>query len=903
MFSRTVRLAFSPPASFLPLGALLALACATHTVPPGFGRASNDAPAVTAPPPPALRLPDIARPRRQAVDLHLSPTIEAFAGSTDIEIELRAATPVVWLHAAGLTIQRAEWRGPTPMPLTTATSGEFLALIGARTWLPGRGTIHLEFTGRMPTREERGVYRQAEEGAWYVFTQFEATDARRAFPCFDEPSFKIPWQVTLEVPAGSRAFSNGAQLSETPAGTGKRVVFAETRPLPSYLVAFAVGPFDVVAAGTAGRRSTPIRIIVPHGKSAHVAYAAATTGQILARLEDYFDIPYPYDKLDHIAVPQKGGAMENPGLVTFATDIIFGKPGQRDIGLERGYTHVAAHELGHMWFGDLVTAAWWDDIWLNEAFANWIDAKVVDDWHPDWDGPVLRVEARGQAMGQDALVSARRIRQPIESPHDIESAFDAITYNKGAAIITMFEAYQGAAPFRAAVRGYLQRHADGNATAADFLGDVGHALGQPEIFARAFSTFLDQAGIPLLTTQLACAAGQPARLKLSQQRYLPLGIPGVTPPAPQLWDIPVCARHPGGRVCALISGPDASMDLPDSVGCPAWVMANADGNGYYRVFYQGDLLQRLLHKGGKSLTVPERLGLLGDVGALVRSARIPYGEALALVPSLAQDDSRHIVDSMAGLVGGLSNALVPEDLRPKYQRFVTRSFGARARQLGWVARPGDSDDTRLLRPTVLAMMVQDAEDRALQSEARALADKWLAAHDAVAPELVDLVLDAAARHGDRALWDRWLGAAKAERDRSDREHLLGALASFLDPTLVAENLRVALSEDFDPRESMILIRGAAGDRRTRQQAWDFVKQHYQQIVARMPADYGARLVSIGRGFCDAQHRQDLEAFFKDKIGQSRGGPRILAQTLERLDLCIALRAAQQDSVTAFLKAQ
>jgi alanyl aminopeptidase len=301
--------------------------------------------------------------------------------------------------------------------------------------------------------------------------------------------------------------------------------------------------------------------------------------------------------------------------------------------------------------------------------------------------------------------------------------------------------------------------------------------------------------------------------------------------------------------------------------------------------------------------VPERLGLLGDVGALVRSARIPYGEALALVPTLAKDDSRHIVDSMAGLVGGLSNALVPNDLRANYQRFVARSFGARARQVGWAARPGDSDDTRLLRPTLLAMMVQDAESPALQAEARTLADKWLGDHNAVAPELIDLVLDAAARQGDRALWDRWLAAARAERDRGDRERLLGGLGDFVDPTLVAENLRVSLSDDFDPRESMILIRGAAADRRTRQQAWDFVKQHYDRIVARMPADYGARLVSIGRGFCDVQHRQEIEGFFKDKVGQSRGGPRILAQNLERMNLCIALRAAQQDSVTAFLKTQ
>jgi alanyl aminopeptidase len=894
----------------LPL--LLALACATQTSPPAGPHAappgsSNHGTAPSVPPPPALRLPDVARPLRQAVHLRLVPTIEDFSGSTDIEVDVRAPTSVIWLQAALLTVQRAEWRaGGETVRLNATASDEFLALTrdgGAPAWTPGRGTVHLEFSGKMPARDDRGVYRQEENGDWYVFTQFEATDARRAFPCFDEPSFKIPWQVTLDVPSDALAFANAPQVSETPAGASKKVVFAETKPLPSYLVAFAVGPLEIVDGGKAGRGHTQVRIIVPRGKTAEVAYAAKTTGAILERLENYFDIPYPYEKLDHVAVPQKGGAMENAGLITFGTDTIYGKPGQRDIDLERGYLHIAAHELGHMWFGDLVTAAWWDDIWLNEAFASWIDAKIVDEWHPDWDGPVRRVEQRGRAMGQDSLMSARRIRQPIQSHHDIENAFDTITYIKGEAIITMFEAYVGAPPFQKAVRSYLGRHANGNATAADFLGDVGAAVGQPEIFARAFSTFLDQPGLPLLSARLDCQPGKTAQVALEQQRYLPLGSPGAAVPAPQIWQIPVCVRHPGGRACSLVSEPRASIELPQSKTCPAWVMANAEATGYYRVQPQGDLLQRLLRGGGKSLSVAERLNVLGDMGALVRSARLPYGEALALVPALAKDQSRHIVASMADLVGGLSNSFVPDELRPRYQRFVTRAFGARARQLGWLPRPNDSDDTRLLRPTLLAAMVEDAEDVPMQVEARALADKWLADHKAVPPELVDLVLDGAARRGDRALWDKWLTAAKAEKDRADREHLLMGLGDFLDPALVAENLRLTLSDAFDPRESMMLLFGAAGDRRTRQAAYDFMKQHHDEILARMPPDFGGHLPGIGRGFCDSTHRQDIEAFFKDKIGRSRGGPRALAQILERIDLCIALHTAQQDSVRKFLAQQ
>jgi alanyl aminopeptidase len=889
---------------------LLDLACRHGSAPPragspGASGAMTSAEASAAAlVPPALRLPDHVRPQRQAVSLRISPNEPAFSGSTDITLDVRVATSVIWLHAAELAITGAELRGgAAPLPLTPASKGEFLALVAARPIAAGHVSLHVTFTGKMATRDDRGLYRQEDGSDWYAFTQFEASDARRAFPCFDEPSFKIPWQLTLEIPGPNLGFANTAQVSQHPAADGwKQVVFAETKPVPAYLVAFAVGPFEIVDGGKAGKRPTQVRIIVPRGKAGQVAYAARTTGETLARLENYLGMPYPFDKLDHVAVPMKGGAMENPGLVTFGTDTIYAKPGERDIALERGYLHIAAHELGHMWFGDLVTTAWWDDLWLNEAFASWIDSKVVDAWHPEWAGQVLRVQARSGAMNQDALISARRIRQPIESQHDVENAFDAITYEKGSAIIAMFESYVGEAPFAAGLRNYLGRHAHGNATAADLLQDIGAVVGDADTFARAFSTFLDQPGVPLLGAELRCAPDQPPRLLVTQQRYLPLGSPGAVAPAAQRWDIPVCVRLPQGRVCTLVKTAQATIDLPGKT-CPAWVLANADSRGYYRVQYQGDLLQRLLRDGGKALTVPERLGLLGDVGALVRSARLPYGEALGLAPGLAKDENRHILANVASLVGGVSDNFVSDELRPRYRRFITRTFGEHARKLGWMPRAADSDDTRLLRPTLLALLVDEAEDPALQKSARGLAVKWLTDRSAVAPEMIGLVLVAAAQHGDRALWNQFHAAAKAENDEMDRERLLTGLGSFLDPELVAANFGVALSKDFDPRESFSLVWRASNDRRTRQLAYDFVKQHFDDIIARMPLDFAARLPQVGRGFCDVEHRRDLEAFFTERSARARGGPRALAQTLERVDLCIALRAAQQASVSDFLQKQ
>jgi alanyl aminopeptidase len=852
------------------------------------------------PPPPTLRLPATVVPRRQEVTLDLDPNRDSFEGNTRIELEIRERTNVIWLHAVGLKIHRVQASNAPVEFLTPMQSDELLALVSPLPIEAGPVTVEIDFSGKLPARDARGVYRQEERGDWYVFTQFESTDARRAFPCFDEPSFKIPWQLTLDVPEKALAFANTPVQAERPFGSGiRRVTFAQTRPLPSYLVAFAVGPFEVVDAGRAGRKPTPVRIIVPRGKREEAGYAVKVTGEVLRRLEDYFDIPYPYEKLDHIAVPQKGGAMENPGLITYGTSNILGKPGEKNIALERGYASVAAHELGHIWTGDLVTTAWWDDIWLNEAFATWIASKIVDQMHPHWQGEAARVQSRNAVMRNDALASARRIRQPIESKHDIANAFDGITYQKGAAVIEMWERFFGPERFRDGVRRYLKKHADGNATAHEFLTEVeGEDKGAH--LADGFATFLDQPGYPLVKASLVCAKGQPPKVTLSQSRYRAAGA-ASTPD--QSWLVPVCVRDPSGRVCDLLGDKPAEVVLPETRGCPAWVLPNAGGGGYYRVDYQGNMLKNLLADGGRALTVPERLSVLGDVAALVNNGSLPAGQALELVPALAHDFNRHIVGVTAGMIGGLSDHYVPDDLRPNYRRFVERTYGARARALGWKPRPGEEDDTRLVRSQLVWLVGNDGEDSALRAEARALAHRWIADRKAVEPELIGSALTLAAKGGDRAFWDQLHAAARAEKDRRDRNRLLDALGSFEDPALVDESLKLALTDEFDPRESMALLFGAAGDRRTRQQAYDFVKANYDTLLARLPKQWGAGMVRLASGFCDAAHRADAEAFFKERTTAQEGGPRTYAQTMESIDMCIARRTRDQPSVKAFLTRQ
>ena len=358
-----------------------------------------------------------------------------------------------------------------------------------------------------------GIFRQKTGDDWYAFTQFEATDARRAFPCFDEPSYKVPWRLALTIPKGDIAVSNTPVAKEVSAGDGLRtVIFEETKPLPSYLVAFGIGPFDVVDAGRAGIKHTPIRMIVPRGQASEARYAVETTGQILALLEKYFGTPYPYAKLDNLVIPQtvRFGAMENAGLITCNERILLAKPAEETADFKRGWASVCAHETAHQWFGDLVTLAWWDDTWLNESFATWMSRKIVEQWKPEWDTPVSNVAARAGTMEGDSLATARKIRQPIESKGDIDNAFDNISYGKGAAVLAMFEAWVGPEKFQKGVRRYLGEHAFGNATYKDFLNAL-EAEGGAGV-GKAFATFLDQPGVPLVSLDLVCGSGAPPAL-------------------------------------------------------------------------------------------------------------------------------------------------------------------------------------------------------------------------------------------------------------------------------------------------------------------------------------------------------------------------------------------------------
>jgi aminopeptidase N len=856
--------------------------------------------------PPNLRLPHDVEPVRSTLDLNLDPKADTFTGVVTIDLRVVHSTDHFWVNATDITITKSHFvqAGKTIQANLVPGGEDFVGFQFATRLSEGAAQLELTYRGKVNLRSSEGLFRSEEHGDSYLFTQFEPLDARRAFPCFDEPSFKIPWQLTLRVPQELVAVSNTGIDKETALGSGIKLVrFKETKPLPSYLIAFAVGHLEFVDGGTAGAHHVPVHIVLPRGDANRAKYAASVSGEILTRLEHYFGIPYPYDKADQVAIPLSfGGAMENPGLVTYDANILLSPPGGDTTVHQRRYVEFAAHELAHQWFGDMVTMAWWNDVWLNESFATWMSAKLIADWKPEWNTQAENQDARLTAINADTKASARRINQPAESKSDIGDAFDGITYEKGGSVLAMFENAIGPKAFQQAIHDYLVEHMFANATAEDFLSSLAKKSNQN--MATAFSTFLNQNGVPELTVKLDCSRQETPSLHISQTRLLPIGSKGS---GNALWEIPICAAlSSNGRpqqVCHLLAKPNDEMKLPGT-GCPDWVLANAQEVGYYQVVYPKQMLDALLNHRD-DLTLEEQVGLLGDLASLTDAGRMPFDQALALVPKLANDPRRLIAEAAVELAS-VPSEFVPVDLRGEYSKFVEQNFGRRARALGWQPKPGESEDQVLFRPTLLSFVAKSTEDPELARTARKLTDKWLRDRQVVAPEVSGIMLNVAAEHGDEELYSRLLAAAKAEHDPYFRPILIRALGHFRSPKLVERSLRLATDGTFDMRMSMTLLFAPTSEQPVSRLPYDYLKQHYATILEKLPtgigADYAARLPEVARSWaCSDADYSDVQQFFESRMKSVQGGPRSLAETLESIRLCAAQRPTAHEAMRNFFK--
>ncbi len=857
--------------------------------------------------PPALRLGNDVQPEHMSLDLALSPEKTDFSGKVEAELQINSAVDHFWLNAAELTVTDAKLveNGKTLQAQVLPGGEDFVGFQFPSTLQPGKARLSVSFTGKVNLRSSEGIFQSKRGQDTYLFTQFEAISARRAFPCFDEPDFKIPWQLTLHVPQNDLAVANTKIEKEMPDSGGMKTVrFTETKPLPSYLVAFGVGPFEFVDAGVAGSRHVPVRIVVPRGDKARAKYAASVSAEILTRLENYFGIPYPYDKADQLAIPLSfGGAMENPGLVTYDANIILSPPGEDTERHQRQYASIAAHELAHQWTGDMVTMKWWNDVWLNESFATWMSAKLLSEWKPEWHTRAQNQGARLFAINADTKTSARRINQPVESKSDIGNAFDGITYQKGGAVLGMFENAVGAANFQRVMHDYLRAHMFGNATSEDFLAQLGQTT-KPE-YATAFATFLNQTGVPEVKTRVKCATGGEPSLEVEQRRLLPAGSSGDVN---RTWGVPICVAYAEGsgrkQSCKLVTEQSATLSFPEK-GCPAWYLANEKEIGYYEAQYDGDSIAKLLDHSNE-LTLAEEVGVLGDLHTLAVSSQTPWDQVLGLAPKLKHDKRPEITRAAIELAQIPQEYLDP-NLMPKYASYVEDTFGDQARELGWQDKPGDTPDQRLLRPELVGFVARWGKDPQLIAEAKQLANAWLENHKAVTPDVTTSILATAARNGDSAFYEKVVTAAKSEQDPYFKPMLISTLGDFSNPELLKRSLAMAFDGTFDLRLSIRMLFGLTSTPEGANLAYQYVKEHYDDIKAKLPravnTDYSAYLPSIAAASaCSDSAQSDMKIFFESRMKDVIGGPRNLENALETVHLCTAAKPTAEEQIAKFLSA-
>ena len=758
-------------------------------------------------------LPRTVVPSLVQLELQLDPKQERFSGVTRIEAEVKEATGTIWMHGRDLDLKQitALLPGGKRIALKSESvdvSG-VLKLTAAEPIPAGKATLEIHFEA--PYGQLQGAYRVKPDGHDYVITQMEPLGARNTFPGFDEPSFKQPWDITLIVPQDDVAVANSAETKTESLGNGwKKVSFARTEALPSYLIAFAVGPWDVPKGPdipATAIRKTPISLrgIAAKGQGERMKYTLDNTPVIVTKLEEYFGTPYPFDKLDNVAAPDFwAGAMENAGLIVYRDTLMF--PDERSTPRERqSYWGVSAHELAHQWFGDLVTMKWWDDLWLNEAFATWMGTKITGQLQPGFHADRGLLEGALEAMSEDSLVNTRRVHEPIHDFTDIQAAFDGITYQKGGAVLSMFETYIGETQFRDGVRNYLKAHARGNATSGDLIAAVAAQSKDPAGVDAAFKSFIDQPGVPYVKVDVDCDGTSPS-LRIEQQRYLPLGS-GAS--ANQSWGLPFCVRYEdNGQVreeCSLVNQAKAVVPLKQAKSCPAWVMPNAHGHGYYRYALTGDAGTKLGAAFAK-LDEREQRVYADSLEAAFHAGSIDAATYLASVPQLASAEVRQTATAPMGTLIWMKEHLAKNEAEQQaIAAYARKVYEPRLQAIGLEAKPGEADDTRILRRALIGFLYHTGESPTLTQElvTRGRAVIGLKADgsvgsgalnpDATPRDLRALSVEAAARAGDKATFDLLEKHLRATQDAAIRNELIAALGTVTEPAL-AERARNLILE-------------------------------------------------------------------------------------------------------------
>jgi aminopeptidase N len=842
----------------------------------------------------AQRLPEVAAPENYKLTFRPDLEKATFEGDEIISIRVLKPASGITLNAVDIDFHEVTIANGGRMQkakVRPEKDKEMVVLAVEKPLSEGPATVHIVYTGIL-NNEMRGLYLgKDDQGRKYAASQFEATDARRAFPSFDEPDYKATFDITAVADKGQVAISNQKVVSDTPGPGDKHTVrFATTAKLSSYLAALVVGNFEYIEGEADG---VPIRVYSTPGKKEMGKFALESAEHVLSYYDKYFNIKYPYGKLDLVGLPDfSAGAMENAGCITFREVLLQIDEKQGSVDLKKTIASVIAHEMAHQWFGDLVTMKWWDDIWLNEGFATWMSSKPLEKWKPEWNYDLDDVSGTGGTLNTDSLANTRPIHQAADTPAQIQELFDGIAYGKAASVLRMVEAYLGEETFRAGVNAYLQQHQYANATASDFWGAQAKTSKKP--VDQIMPTFVKQSGVPMISVKSQCS-GNSTTVALDQRRYY-YDREKFQAANDQLWQVPMCLKSSAGaQKCELLTKKQATVTLP---GCSTWVLVNAGATGYYRAGYEPDAVRALANDAEGKLSPAERIALQTDIWASVRIGREPVGDYLAFVQGLGSDRNRAVLEDVLGRLNFIGQYLVTDSDRETYRIWLRQYLAPVLKDVGWEPKPGESDEQRTLRSRVFSSLGYDARDPEVLALARKTADKILDDPSSVDREMAIGVLSLAALNGDEAFYGRLMTALKNPKSPEEYYMYLFALPQFSDPKLLQRTLDYALSPDVRSQDALGVITSVMSNPEGEKQAWDFVLTHWDAVQKAGGPFASAQVVGATSSFCDAHMRDQVVDFYAaHKIAAAE---RTYRQSIERINNCVDLKAQQEPQLASWL---
>ena len=835
-----------------------------------------------------FRLSQDVVPIAQTLTLHIDPENTDYSGNTTIALQLANESATIRLHAKDMQINSLQLLRNDQAIEVRHESGEhgLLTIQASEPFAPGKYELQIAFSNNF-NEDGVGINRTEQDGRHYIFSQFEAIDARQAFPCFDEPGFKFPWQMTMVVPTGVTPITNTPVASVTEQDGQQTVVFESTPPLPSYLIAVAVGPFELVPIDG---MSIPGNVVVPKGKSHLAASAVETTPPLLAFLEDYFGEPYPFKKLDLIATNQAfSGAMEHPGAITYSDFFLLldenASAAQKSLLIK-----ITAHELAHQWFGNLVTMRWWNDLWLNESFADWMGDKASVAVYPDFAIELPELRTLFQVMDQDARSTTKPIRHDFKSTDNFEDGV-YLSYYKGKAVLGMFEEAVGAEVFRDGVVRYLRKYSRGNAAADDLWAEIN--AGAEFDLAGGLAGFVNQPGIPLLSV----TDKGDGRFEFAQSRLLA----GAEPAEPSRWVLPMHYKYAlGDRVVTAALVVDDPVELVQLDADVAWIMPSADQRGYYRWSIPDEMLLRLGEDAATHLNVRERMGLLTNLWALLGADKLDGDTYLAAMRGVAKDADPAVISALLDQLSNVQATLITAELREPFAIFLRELLSPTLARIGTATIPGEDSAVTELRAQVLLWLADYGRDETARAVITSLADRYVAGSIS-ASDLAAVALRTAARWGTTETF-------KAYRERfepllqtspNDRRNYVRAIGSFRDPAVVQQVLDYVLSGKLQPVDISTVLQRLSGWEDNLPMLLDWAMQNDARLRELLPGGSMADAPAMLSG-CSTDNLDTIAGFYGAEERFVAGIDGEIKEARGTASECAALRQRELQSVRVFL---